>query len=194
MIKVLEEHSPSSNNISQAKNCFTYQLHCPWELFLHYNIYHNRKDKHKSYLCNQYVCCTCKYIYKKSQSYLTDSLFNKGCPKINTRFELNKIHSFLKFCCCYFSYCKVHKIGLGMRNNTFCLIHKFDVPGLLPTLSRISQIQTFERLVFGRPVCLAPPIDTVCLNFSLTLFTVNEVISQFRPNFVRNFLIVATKL
>lgn len=40
-------------------------------------------------------------------------------------------------------------------------------------------ILTFERIVFGGSACLAPPIGTATLNFSIDLLTVDELISIF---------------
>ena len=67
------------------------------------------------------------------------------------------------------------------------LIYKLDVLGLSPMLLCTASILTIEWFVFGLQVHLALPIDPVCLNFSIILFTADEVKSLFLPYFVRNF-------
>ena len=47
--------------------------------------------------------------------------------------------------------------------------------------------RTYSLRGFERPVYLASPTDPVCLNFSITLFTADEVKSLFQPYFARNF-------
>ena len=48
-------------------------------------------------------------------------------------------------------------------------------------------------LVFGPSMCSASPIDPVCFNFTVTLLTLDEGKSLFRPYFVRNFRSVAER-
>ena len=133
-------------------NCFSWKFNFCGNIYL--NLIKMKKEKSQRYLQNHSRGLKIKTLFlSKLPVKIRGKKLHKGYLKINLWYELNKIQSL------FYLKCQMGQMA------SMALIHKFDNPGLSPTLSCSASIVTFQCLHFVWPVCLVSLGDVMYLKF-----------------------------